>query len=159
MIRGSFPSVAKRYGSSTFCRFDVFCRALIRSMFARQLLSPGFLAILLHKEYGEEAEKHDDGEEDEEERTIPEFDEGEIIPLLRAESSSAKVTVAVGAPCWASLTVKERMTTPPSYLTESELITLMEKNCIGKLSSSDHNTYVLGLSLPLTYCLFGNARH
>lgn len=96
-------------------------------------MSPGFLEVLLHKEYGEDAEQREDGEEDEEERAIPEFDAGEIIPLLRTESSSSsKVGVAPGAPCWASLNVKERMTTPPSHLTESELISLMERNGIGK---------------------------
>jgi hypothetical protein len=97
-----------------------------------QSVSLGFLAILFHREYGDEADK-DNGDEDEEERCIPEFTKGEIIPLLQSNtgSISSKVSVATPYAGWASLDVKEKITTAPGYLTESELITLMEKHGIG----------------------------
>ena len=97
----------------------------------KQLVTPGFLAVLLHKEYGDKPEDGD--EDDEEERTIPEFKVGEIIPLLRSNPgvASSKVGTAPAAPVWASLDIKEKKTVAPGYLTESELLGMMEKHGIG----------------------------
>jgi DNA topoisomerase-3 len=103
----------------------------------KQLVSPGFLEVLLHKEYGEDAERLEQGDddEDEEEREIPEFNVGETIPLISSSaanvSQGAKVNVATGVQTRANLEIKEKKTTPPLPLSESELITLMEKNGIG----------------------------
>jgi len=108
------------------------------SVSGKEMIDPGFLEVLLHREYGNEGERIDglrEEDEDEEERAVPEFKEGEIIPLFQDKSSSrggsSKVAVASGAPCWASLGIKEKLTTPPTHINESELIGMMEKNGIG----------------------------
>lgn len=87
----------------------------------------------MSKEYGEDAERQGGDDEDEEERSIPEFKKGEVIPLVgtSSNSNSSKIAVASSEPVRASLLIKEKRTTAPSLLTESELITLMEKNGIG----------------------------
>jgi DNA topoisomerase III len=97
----------------------------------KEPVSPGFLAVLLHQEYGDE--KDPDDEEDEEERSIPEFNIGEMIPLInsKTDSNSTKISVASGYAVQANLDIREKMTTPPSYITESELIGAMEANGIG----------------------------
>ena len=98
----------------------------------KTLISPGFLAIMMHKQYGDEREDDPFGEEEEEEKDLPEFKEGDIYGLFFSGSkkSGNKVSVApAGKFC--TLDIKEKMTTPPTYLTESELISRMEKHGIG----------------------------
>ncbi len=102
----------------------------------KQLVSPGFLAIMLHKQYGDEREEDPFGqEEEEEEKELPDFNEGDIYGIFFSggskKSGGNKVSVAPSSGKFCTIDVKEKMTTPPTYLTESELIGRMEKNGIG----------------------------
>mmetsp|Transcript_10614 Transcript_10614/g.13849 ORF Transcript_10614/g.13849 Transcript_10614/m.13849 type:complete len:473 (+) Transcript_10614:28-1446(+) len=90
----------------------------------RKLIVSGFLEVL--KGYSSASFKEDDDDEGEEDDVIdgefPAFTENEIIPFVS--------TLSGGEPC-ATLSIKEGKTSPPGYLTESELISLMEKHGIG----------------------------
>ena len=95
----------------------------------KELIDPGWLAIVMHRQYGDKMDG--DEVEDEEEKALPEFTQGELIPFFFSDKASGNVQVTLGGNSYASLDMKERMTTPPPYLSESELIGKMEANGIG----------------------------
>lgn len=104
------------------------------SIRGKQLVSPGFLAVLLHKEYGDEKDENREysiEDETEEVENLPEFKVGEVCSLVDAKAASQSKVSTIPTGSYATLGVKEKMTVPPTHLSESELINLMEKNGIG----------------------------
>lgn len=80
----------------------------------KELVSAGFLKILLHQEYGDDADKDED-DDGKEVRTLPDFHKDEVIGISNkggtsssSLSSSSKISVVTSASVWASLDVKEK---------------------------------------------------
>jgi DNA topoisomerase-3 len=91
------------------------------SVTGKRLLEPGFLDVLTAG-----------GADDVSTVAVPAFTAGETITLLTEEQKrNTPRGSSGGCAALASLRVREGQTQPPGYLTESELITLMEKNGIG----------------------------
>ena len=98
----------------------------------------GFLDILVDRNdrYFEEEDDHDASayllgdvgreEEVEEERALPDLSPGDVMQLQGVETVPADAISGR-----ANLSVREGVTEPPNYLTESELISIMERNNIG----------------------------
>lgn len=60
----------------------------------KQLVSPGFLTIVLHKQYGDETDAGGDDDDDEEEKFLPEFEVGNQFELsFPAVAKAGKVSV------------------------------------------------------------------
>jgi DNA topoisomerase IA len=101
-----------------------------------QLIQPGFLNALSHKgyddpdEYGDDDDPWQDDDENEE-KCLPDFEEGECFPCTQNGGPTSSKVDIVASGSRATLVIKEKMTTAPTYLTESELIGKMEKNGIG----------------------------
>ncbi|KAL1507735.1 hypothetical protein AB1Y20_007348 [Prymnesium parvum] len=99
----------------------------------KTLQSPGFMRALADASdrYYEEEEMeeylHDRDEAVEEEREMPELRQGDVIRLAGAEGCPSGA-VANGS---ATLSLKEGVTSPPPLLSESDLISLMERHGIG----------------------------
>lgn len=100
----------------------------------KQMKKPGFLAVLLHKEYGDEADENAEytvEDEVDEVENLPEFNVGEVFSLTNAKEASQSKVAVQAAGLRGTLGIKEKMTTAPKHLSEAELINLMEKNGIG----------------------------
>lgn len=60
----------------------------------KTLVTPGFLAIMLHKQYGDEGEEgHVDDEE--EEKDLPEFKEGDVYGFFFSASKKVSRSIAL----------------------------------------------------------------
>lgn len=97
------------------------CKGQSFGVAARSLKRPGFLEIL-RRRYGDDDD--DDVDEAEEERMLPTLSEGDSFPVFAPGAATKEASRAV-------VSVVDRLTKPPDYLTESELISAMESNGIG----------------------------
>jgi len=102
------------------------------------MIQPGFLIALSHNSYDDPDEnindEYDDtwrDEDDTEEKNRPDFEIGELLPCSRVSGPASSKVDIVSTGSRATLDIKEKLTTAPAYLTESELIGKMEKNGIG----------------------------
>lgn len=111
----------------------------LQSFFFKKLVQPGFLSALLHKEYDDQDEKLHNGDIDDtwqddddiEEKILADFAVGESFPCSQYSGQTSTKLDVITPGSRATLDIKEKMTTAPAYLTESELISKMEKNGIG----------------------------
>ena len=57
----------------------------------KKLVDPGFLAIMMHRQYGDEGEDGRGGAEDEEEKDLPKFTEGDCYGLFFSGSKKVRL--------------------------------------------------------------------
>lgn len=121
---------------------------------ARTLTFPGFMDVLVdrhdryYEEEGDWAAQYmaSDGSEavaeQEEERALPDLQVGELFAVQGAETAPATAGRAM-------LSINEGMTSPPEHLTESELISIMERNGAHStemgLCMPSHSSYTVSL--------------
>ena len=75
----------------------------------KQMVSPGFLALLLHKEYGDEIDElaeYSIEDQAEEVENLPEFSEGEFSSLSNFKEASQSKVATVSSGLRAALSIK-----------------------------------------------------
>mmetsp|Transcript_35891 Transcript_35891/g.57265 ORF Transcript_35891/g.57265 Transcript_35891/m.57265 type:complete len:828 (-) Transcript_35891:259-2742(-) len=95
----------------------------------RRLMNPGFLAVLKGFDMKAMEDEPENGEEyedpwDDYQESMPDLVQGEVLPILEKSAPGFQDGAVM-------IQLAEKKTTPPGYLTESELIGQMERFGIG----------------------------